>query len=341
MSNKVTIHTVAEACNVSSTTVSLVLNDKPGISQETREMVLEAARSLGYIPNSISRRHIKQHLSTVGMVVKTEPGLIPLSNPFYSQIIVGVDDTCRDMGISLLFGMLPVNRHNQPVDMPPLLENSRVDGLLMVGTFIDETVYAIVGDRQLPIVLVDGYSETNSYDMVVSDNYRASYLAVAHLIQSGHRHIGLIGGESNCYPSISERRKGYHGALRDHGIENQYTADFNIYRTQGETETALLLASNPQVSAIFCVNDNVALGAMRAAQKLNKRIPEHLSIIGYDDTYLASTVSPRLSTVHVDTQAMGRAAVHLLSMRLEKPGAARLTVTIHSDMIERESTAKR
>jgi DNA-binding LacI/PurR family transcriptional regulator len=341
MSGKVTINTIAEACKVSPTTVSLVLNDKPGISSETREVVLGVARDLGYIPSSHTVGRLNQRLSTVGMVVKTEPGLIPLSNPFYSQIIAGVDDTCRDMGISLLFGMLPVNRHNQPVNVPPILENSQVEGLLMVGTFIDETVYAIAGDRSLPIVLVDGYSDTNSYDMVVSDNYQASYQAVQHLIKNGHRHIGLIGGEPGCYPSIAERRKGYRDALEDKGITHSYTADFNINRSQGETETALLLADNPQITALFCVNDNVALGAIRAAQKLNKRVPDHISIVGYDDTYLATTVSPHLTTVHVDTLAMGRAAVHLLSMRLEKPDAARLTVTIHSELIERESTARK
>jgi DNA-binding LacI/PurR family transcriptional regulator len=237
--------------------------------------------------------------------------------------------------------MLPVNRHNQPVNVPPILENSQVEGLLMVGTFIDETVYAIAGDRSLPIVLVDGYSDTNSYDMVVSDNYQASYQAVQHLIKNGHHHIGLIGGEPGCYPSIAERRKGYRDALEDKGITHSYTADFNINRSQGETETALLLADNPQITALFCVNDNVALGAIRAAQKLNKRVPDHISIVGYDDTYLATTVSPHLTTVHVDTLAMGRAAVHLLSMRLEKPDAARLTVTIHSELIERESTARK
>lgn len=341
MSAKVTINTIAEATNVSPTTVSLVLNDKPGISQETRELVLDVARELGYIPSANNIHRLKRHLSTVGMVVKNEPGLIPLSNPFYSQIIAGVDDTCRDMGISLLFGMLPVNRHNQPVDIPPLLENSQVDGLLMVGTFIDETIYTILGDRQLPIVLVDGYSDTNSYDMVVSNNGRASYKAVDHLIKSGHRHIGLVGGEPGCYPSIAERRKGYREALADNEIGEAYTADFNINRSQGESEAAQLLSGNPQITALFCVNDNVALGAVRAAQKLNLHIPDDLSIVGYDDTYLATTVSPRLTTVHVDTQAMGRAAVHLLSMRLEKPDAARMTITIHSELVERESTATR
>jgi DNA-binding LacI/PurR family transcriptional regulator len=160
-------------------------------------------------------------------------------------------------------------------------------------------------------------------------------------LSKGHRHIGLIGGEQACYPSIAERRNGYFRALKEGGISDIYTAEFNINRFQGETETAELLNQNPQITALFCVNDNVALGAIRAAQKLNKRVPDHISIVGYDDTYLATTVSPHLTTVHVDTLAMGRAAVHLLSMRLEKPDAARLTVTIHSELIERESTARK
>jgi LacI family transcriptional regulator len=339
MSGKVTIQQIAEICNVSSSTVSLVLNYKPGISDGTRERVLEAARKLGY-PTSGAAPRNKRLLSTLGMVVKTEPGLIPLSNPFYSQIIAGVDDTCRDMGINLLFGMLPVNRHNQPVNIPPLMENSLLDGLLMVGTSIDETIYAILGDRQLPIVLVDGYSDTESYDMVVSDNFRASQLAVDYLVHNGHRHIGLVGGEPGCYPSIAERRSGYRKSLKENNIADSYTADFNINRSQGEAETIELLQANPQISALFCVNDNVALGALAAAQKLNRQVPADLALIGYDDTYLATTVSPNLTTVHVDTLAMGRAAVHLLSMRLEKPDAARLTLTVHSELVERESTAR-
>jgi LacI family transcriptional regulator len=337
MAAKITISTIAEACAVSPTTVSLVLNDKPGISTKTRTRVLNMARDLGYLSATSQANKKKRRLSTVGMVVKTEPDLLPFSNPFYSQVIAGVDDACRDMGINLLFAMLPVNRHNQPVTVPPLMENSDVDGLLMVGAFIDETILSILGHRHLPIVLVDGYSDTNSYDMVVSDNFHAAHRAVEYLIQNGHRHIGLIGSEPGCYPSLCERRNGYLRALKEHGISQTYLSDFNINRSQGEAETIQLLTENPQVSALFCVNDNVAMGALRAASQMNRRVPQDLSMISYDDTYLTTSVSPALTSMHVDTLAMGRAAVHLLALRLEKPDAARYTFTIHPELVERES----
>jgi len=337
MTNKITISTIAAECDVSPTTVSLVLNEKPGVSDETRARVLSAARRLGYIP-LVTEPKKRARLGTVGMIVKTEPGMLPSSNPFYSQIIAGVDDACRDMGINLLFAMLPVNRHNQPVDKPPLLENSAVDGLLLVGTFIDQTIYDMMGQRPLPTILVDGYSDTESYDMVVSDNFRAAYQAVEYLIHKGHRHIGLVGSEPDCYPSLNERRNGYLRALKENGLTATYIANFNVNRSQGETETAQLLTDHPQITAVFCVNDNMAVGALRAARQLGWAVPDDLSIMGYDDTYLATTVSPPLTTMRVDTLAMGRAAVHLLALRLEKPDAARLTFVVHPELVEREST---
>ncbi|MFO7680637.1 MAG: LacI family DNA-binding transcriptional regulator [Chloroflexota bacterium] len=338
MTGKVTISQIAKMCGVSPATVSLALNNKPGISEETRSRIVAAARELGYLPSAgVSVRRARA-LSTIGMVVKTEPDLLPPANPFYSQVIVGVDDACRDMGINLLFAMLPVDRHNRPVSAPPLLVNSAVDGLLMVGAFVDETIDAILGERVPPIVLVDGYSDTESYDAVVSDNFGGAYQAVEYLIEQGHRHIGLIGSEPDCYPSLAERRHGYLRALKEHDIGETYLADFNVNRSQGGEETAVLLTAHPEVTALFCVNDNVAVGAMQAAHRLGRQVPSDLAIVGYDDTYLATSVSPALTTMHVDTRAMGRAAVHLLALRLEKPDAARSTLIVHPNLIVRDSS---
>ncbi|MBK8988956.1 MAG: LacI family DNA-binding transcriptional regulator [Chloroflexi bacterium] len=339
MSSKVTINTIAEACQVSPSTVSLVLNGKPGVSTETRTRVLEAARTLGYLPSLSPTPARNRQLTAVGLVVKSEPGLLPTANPFYSQIITGVDDACRDMGINLLFAMLPVDENNLPPRLPPLMENSNLDGLLMVGAFVDQTMHAFLGQRNLPIVLVDGYSDTERFDMVVSDNFRAAYQAVEYLIAGGHRHIGLVGSEPGCYPSLLERRNGYLRALKEQNSPHTYLADFNVNRSQGEAETLRLLQENPQISALFCVNDNVALGALRAARQIGRRVPQDLSIVGYDDTYLATSISPTLTTMRVDTLAMGRAAVHLLALRLAKPDAARTTVIIHPELVERESAS--
>jgi LacI family transcriptional regulator len=148
-------------------------------------------------------------LNTLGMVVKTENGLPPRANPFYSHVIVGIEEACRRSQINLLFATLPVDEYNLPVEVPKILSNQNADGFLMVGTFVDELITSILGKQSCPIVLVDAYSNTASYDTVVSDNFQAAYQAVEYLIRRGHRHIGLVGSEPASYPSLKQRRGGY------------------------------------------------------------------------------------------------------------------------------------
>ena len=340
MAKKVTIDAIARECNVSLATVSLVLNNKPGVSNETRARVLEAARRLGYVPGPDLAGNRGRPQVTLGMLVKTEPGLATPANPFYSQIVAGVDQACQDMGISLLFSLLPVDEKNVPVKVPPLIENTMVMGLLMVGAFVDETILALLGKHPPPIILVDGYSDTERHDMVVSDNFRAAYQAVEHLLGLRHRRIGLVGSEPECYPSLLERRHGYLRALKENGGLPPCIADFNVNQSQGEEETVRLLTDHPDLTALFCVNDHAAMGALRAAARLGRNVPGDLSVIGYDDTSLAANATPPLTTMHVDTIAMGRAAVHLMALRMEQPDAARATVVIHPTLVERGSTGK-
>jgi LacI family transcriptional regulator len=120
----------------------------------------------------------------------------------------------------------------------------------------------------------------------------------------------MIGGGEDCYPSIKQRRNGYLRALKPSGIANTYFADFNIGFKKGSEKTSELLRSNPQITALFAVNDEIAVNAMHAAQELGLRVPHDHSVVGYDDTYLAVDTSLKLSTVRVDTIAMGRATVH-------------------------------
>ncbi len=334
---RVKISDIAIESGVSVATVSLVLNNRPGVSQETRVRVMETAERLGYTPKAVSGPVDDSPISTIVMAVKTEINCPPQANPFYSQVLFGMEEACRRRGINLLFVTLPVDSHNCPVEIPQSLYSEDVNGLLMVGTFVDETITSLGGRRIPPVVLVDAYSDTESYDSVVSDNFRASYQAVEYLLQKGHRHIALVGSEPNSYPSLRDRRNGYLRALKEHGIGETYLADFNLYQQQGQAEIATLLKENPQITAVFGVNDLVAVSAMRVAQEMGLRVPQDLSVIGYDDTYLAINAVPHLTTMHVDTTAMGYAAVQLLALRLENPEAARMTLTIHPTLVERES----
>jgi len=341
MEERVTISNIAQKSGVSLATVSLVLNNKPGVSTDTRARVREVAEALGYTPKQNGAATRGSQLATLGMIVKTDIDQQPYDNPFYSRIMMGIEDTCRKDGINLLFSTLPVDAQNHPVENPALLYNDNLDGLLMVGAFVDETVLSISGRRTPPIVLVDAYSNTESFDTVVSDNFRAAYQAVEYLINKGHQHIGLVGGEINAYPSLLDRRNGYIRAIKENQITETYIANFNIIKTKGYSEVIWLLKEHPQISALFCINDEIALTAMRAAQDMGRRIPQDLSIVGYDDIYMAQNASPRLTTMHVDTLAMGRAAVQLLNVRTANPEMARMTLTIHPRLIERDSVAQR
>ena len=337
---RIKIRDIAQRSGVSVSTVSLILNNKPGISEESRVRVLEVADEMGYPLKHTPGPARTPSLGTIGMVVKIDPDLPPQANPFYSKVIAGIEDACRQRGINLLFAALPVDENNRPVEIPQILSNGLVDGALMVGTCIDENFKLPSGRRRIPIVLVDGYSNTDAYDSVVSDNFRAAYEAVEYLIGMGHRQIGLVGSADSCYPSLKERRNGYLRALKENGSAEVYTANFNLNKSKGFQETRQLLEDHPEISALCCVNDDTGAAAIRAAQSLGRRVPEDLSIIGYDDTYIAANTQPPLTTMHVDTVAMGRAAVHLLSLRIENPESARMTLTIHSKMVERESVQK-
>ncbi len=121
------------------------------------------------------------------------------------------------------------------------------------------------------------------------------------------------------FPSLRDRRNGYLRAMKENDLSSVYTCDFNINKGHGYQETISLLNEYPHITALFCINDDVGGAAIKAVQALGKRVPADVSIIGYDDTYIAANTHPALTTMHVDTIAMGRAAVHLLSLRLENP----------------------
>jgi LacI family transcriptional regulator len=260
---KPTISYIALKSGVSISTVSLVLNNKPGISEETRARVLEIAGELEY-PLKPSAEWKSSSLTTIGMVIKTDPDISPQANPFYSKVIMGIEDMCRRNTINLLFATLPVDENNHPMEIPQLIYNDTVDGLLMVGICVDESFKSISDKRMIPVVLVDGYSNTNSFDSVVSDNFQAAYKAVEYLIQKGHRHIGLVDSENKCYPSLKERRNGYLRALKENGVGNNYITNFNINKSHGYQETLSLLKEYPHLTALFCVNASPRISRLSA-----------------------------------------------------------------------------
>jgi LacI family transcriptional regulator len=340
---RVKLSDIAHKSGVSISTVSLVLRNKPGIPPETRQRVLKAAQELGYRPRK-SAAHSQLalvQLHNLGLVVKSEPGLAPQANPFYSHVLAGIEEACRQKGINLLYATLPVDEKNHPIEVPRLLVEESTDGLLVVGALVNGALAPVLEQKAVPIVLVDAYALSGRYDAVVSDNVGGACQAVSYLIERGHRHIGLLGSCPDAYPSLRERRQGYIQALQERGMAKTYFADCTPKKETAFEAATLLLSQHPQVTAIFGCNDEVALAAMRAAQASGRQVPEELSVIGFDDIDLAQHVTPPLTTLRVDKVDMGRRAVQLLISRVEFPDAEPATLVIHPSLIERESVSTR
>jgi LacI family transcriptional regulator len=335
--NRVTLSEIAEQSGVSLSTASLALRDKPGVGTATRQRVLGVARELGYLPkNGVQYR---LGLTNIGLIFKSEPGYTPQTNQFYSHVLAGIEAACRQWQVNLLYATLPVDRDSYPLEFPRvLLEEDTADGLLLIGAFLDDTIAWVVERRSTPIVLVDACAASDLYDAVVSDSFKGARYAVTYLTRRGHRHIGFVGSPLHAYSSIRERHRGYAQALQDNEIPDSYFADCHIIDREGVLDaTADLLRQNPQVTALFAANDEVAIAAMEAVQALGRRIPDDISIIGFNDIDPSKSTLPPLTTMHVDKVGMGMLAVQLLINRVEYPGSSPVTAAIHPHLVERQS----
>ncbi len=335
--NRVKLFDIAQASGVSLTAVSLALGDKPGISEETRVRVLEIARSLGYRFKSPSALAAAKKIKTIGLLVKSSPDDEPQANHFYSHIIAGVESACRQMGINLMFANLPVDRENFPLGIPPLLEKDDVDGLLLAGMIVEDSISRILDARRCPVVLVDSYCTKHAYNSVISDNILGAYQATEYLIRKGHRQVGFIGGHDQAYPSLRDRRTGYLRALADHDISTPYFADCLMNRVEVSAAVLKLVMQHREITGLVCVNDETAISTMYALIEAGIRVPQEISIIGFDDIYLAETVVPSLTTMRVNKQSMGRLAVQLLLNQVYQPDGGCITSIFRPSLIERNS----
>jgi LacI family transcriptional regulator len=337
MRSQVTLQAIARKSSVSLTTVSLVLRNKPGINEATRKRVLDAASALGYRRRLESASAPSPLLRQVGVVLKARIGDAPYSNQFYAPVLAGVEAACRKQQINMLYATVMVDIDNHPQDLPRMLLEGELDGVLLIGAFVDNTIERLIQRRGMPVVLVDAYALGACYDAVVTDNVRGAYEAVSYLIQQGHRHIAMVGSLPDAFPSIEERRRGYVQALQDNSISECYFADSHLSTEEAAASTAELLRRDPQVSALFCGNDIIAAAAMQAARAAGRRLPEDLSIVGFDNIDLAEHMAPALTTMHVDKAGLGHLAIQLLAHRAEFPDTGCVTAVLRPTMVERQS----
>jgi LacI family transcriptional regulator len=330
---------IARSSGVSVATVSLVLNNKPGVSEATRSMVLDTANTLGYTPKQAKSGKVRQDLQSLGLIIRAEPNDTDKgrSNVFYSPIISGIENACRDKHITLMLTSVLVDNCNMPVELPRLLLENQAEGYLLVGiqinTFLDNALQNIPA----PAILVDGYSNYHPYNSINTANFEGAYASVEYLIKRGHRNIGFVGGWDGYYPSFHERREGYRRCLADNGMTNLHYADSTTIREDIFKATQALITANKEITALIGVNDVVAINAINALLDLGVRVPEDVSVIGFDDIVAAETMNPPLTTMQIDKTSMGQLAVELLTFQKQKPETNPVSIWLHPVLIERNS----
>jgi LacI family transcriptional regulator len=339
MTATATLRDVAERAQVSIGTASQALNHRPNVSVETRQRVLEAARDLGYKPREPAAGLNDSQVEVLGMITKHDYGLPIEINPFYSHIQLGVERECQRMGLSLMYANIEVDHQNRPVYWPSMLREQRIDGLLFVGTFFEDTVDIIQRQTNVPIVLIDSYAPNLPFDHILIDNMNGTRRMVEHLIQLGHRNIGLVGSGEEIPPGVQERVHSFFTTLKAHNLPTHYHGDSWLERGQSYKSTLNLLRRAPEITALFVINDDCAIGAMHAATDLGLRIPEDISIAGFDDINVAREVTPPLTTVVVPKAWMGAMGVRRLLERAANPDQPKVYLVLSTDLVIRKSVS--
>lgn len=335
MSDRVTMSDVARQAGVSLMTVSRVINNKEGVKSKTRQDVLKIISRLRYRPSAIARSMITQETRTIGLVIPD------VTNPFFADITRGVER----LAYSEKYHVFLCNAEEDPsreLAVIQSLEEKCVDGLILCSSRLEEEKLEELLARLPAAVLINRNlprKDGNTFNSVIIDDNRSGWLATHHLIQRGHKHIGFLAGPSASY-SGSGRHKGYQAALQEAGIslpDTGWTSNCQPSVEGGYEMTCQLLAKYPDLTALFCFNDLVAIGAIQACGELKRRVPEDVAIVGHDDIPLAGLVSPALTTCRVPRHELGARAVSALLEGLRGcPGNCQ-QIVLQSELIIRAS----
>jgi LacI family transcriptional regulator len=324
---------VAERAGVSVTSVSHVINETRPVSYELRERVLAALEELGYHPNRLARSLRSGKTHTIGTIVPDS------ADPFFAEVARGIEDTAFETGYSLILCNSDANLDKEAFYTDVLVEK-QVDGILFLAAGGSTERILDLQQRGMPVVVVDRELPAVHVDSVVTDNAGGGWSATRHLIDLGHRRIGYIAGPSDL--TLSEYRfTGYRKALEEAGIavdENLVVRGAFDFES-GYRAACQLLTNSQRPTAIFASNDLMAIGAICAAVELDLRVPEDLSVIGYDDVPLASYSNPPLTTIAQPIYDLGVVAASMLLERLHDPGRPARRIVLDVELQIRRSTA--
>ena len=330
---------VAARAGVSEATASLVLNGKPGIKESTRARVMETAKALGYTPNGMAQGLATSRTKTIGLVVTD------IENPFFGSLTRHIDQAIRGFGYGLILSVSNDNTETEDQILQDFLRK-RVEGIIVVPSFAkrqDFRIYDTLEKRKIPFIFTTTYYPGYENRSVMTDFPRGSYLLVKYLLDLGHRSICFLLSSDPTVALSALRLQGYRRAFQERELEVDESLIIPCGRPDYHSafQEANRFLRGRSTDALISINDYMALGAKRAAEELGYRIPEELSIAGYDDVAFASLSEIPLTTVRQDIPTIGRETVDRLFSLIQGTRTDPEQTWVQPELIVRQSTGPR
>jgi DNA-binding LacI/PurR family transcriptional regulator len=328
---KVTIYDIAREAGVSATTVSKVINNTGKISDKTRKKILQIMDDLDYRPNVLASAMKGKSTYTIALLIPD------IENPIYAEYVKHIEERGQELGYNIVM----CNTERDPEKESrhiALLRQKQVDGFIIAARFSNEELLLKLMKDQIPVALFAFERSEFSIDSVTVDDFLGGYQATVHLLSLGHKRIGVIAEDSI---SSIERIRGFRQAIANHGLEIDESliliGDASI--EGAELQAGKLLDRKQRPTAIFGYNDLSAIGAMQAARERGINIPDELSVIGFDNTYLCKIAVPKLSSVAMPVHDLGKNVMDLLIKKIEGVESAKQRIRMLPELVIRDSTA--
>jgi len=325
-----TIRDVAGRAGVSKSLVSLVMRGSPQVGVERREAVLRAAAELDYRPNAVARSLVRKRSFVIGVV------LSDLHNPFFAEVVDGIEEEARAWNYQALFSTASLSPEREAEALETFLQ-LRTDGLILAGAELPtQDIVAVAA--LAPVVLVTRSTRSPILDSVTNDDRAGARLAVEHLIALGHGAIAHIDGGRGA--GAAARRSSYLATMRSHGLGEEATIVRGAFTEEGGADgVERLLARGSPPTAIFAANDLVAVGALHALGERGLRVPQDVSLVGYDNSSLAALGHVDLTTIDQPRRELGAFAVRLLLERLDRGRREARHVVVPPHLVTRGTTS--
>lgn len=328
-----TMKDIARIAKVSTSTVSHVINNSRYVSDEMREKIMKVVHELNYTPSAVARSLKIKETKTIGMLVTTT------SNPFFAEVVAGVEQYCNQHQYNLIISSTDGNEQRLQQNIQTLIQK-QVDGLLLM--YSDSRNASVKQlNIQLPIVVMDWWPTALNADKIYENSELGAYLATKTLIEYGHKKIAIITGKLD--KSLAHNRLiGYKKALHDAQlpINPDWIIESHFDFEGGIEGMKKLLQCQQYPTAIFACSDTIAVGVYQVAWQHGLRIPEDISVIGYDNIMLSQYLTPPLTTIHQPKAELGKLAVETLLQRIKMPDQEYKTLMLTPQLIERQSVKK-